>query len=226
MCGRFTLKSSPQQVATLFADLPLEFPDFSPRFNIAPTQAVWAVRRVGEEAPAAVQLRWGLVPFWAKELSIGARMINARLDTVDQKPAFRAAFKARRCLVLADGFYEWQAVAGRKQPYYIRQPRGEPFCFAGIWESWRGPEKTAAVETCSILTTSAGPTLLALHDRMPCVVPPCHFSAWLDPDVRTPKTLLAGEGSNPPIAWEYGAVRPVVNNARHDAPDCIEPLDG
>ena len=223
MCGRFTLKSSPHQVANLFTDLPVAIPEFTPRYNIAPTQQVLAVRE-GVNGGEAAWLRWGLIPFWAKDSSIGARMINARLDTVDQKPAFRAAFKSRRCLVIADGFYEWRAVGKRKQPFYITAAGGAPFAFAGIWETWRDPAKPEPVESCSILTTDASDDLRSLHDRMPCVVPPEHFAGWLDADFGQPKSLLAGSGKSPGIAWSFGPVNPVVNNARHDAPDCIERL--
>ncbi len=221
MCGRFTLKSSPQQVATLFADLPVAIPEFVPRYNIAPTQQVLAVREASNGG-AAVWLRWGLIPFWAKDTAIGARMINARLDTVDQKPAFRAAFKSRRCLVVADGFYEWRAMGKRKQPFYITAAEGALFAFAGIWESWRDPTKPEPLESCSILTTDASDDLRSLHDRMPCVVPPQNFAAWLDADFAHPKSLLAGAGGASAVAWDFVPVNPVVNNARHDAPDCIQ----
>ncbi|MEE2825968.1 MAG: SOS response-associated peptidase, partial [Planctomycetota bacterium] len=154
MCGRFTLRSPAESIASLFEGL--EVPEWIPRFNIAPTQGAPAVR-YREGKPIFTPLRWGLVPSWAKELAVGNRMINARSETVDSKPAFRDAFQKRRCLIVADGFFEWKNVGKRKFPFYITRVDGRPFCMAGLWETW-GPAG-AEIETCTILTTVANACL-------------------------------------------------------------------
>jgi putative SOS response-associated peptidase YedK len=212
-------------VSTLFDDLELGPIEFQPRYNIAPTQDVLAVRAAPSGAYQTARLRWGLVPAWAKDLSIGSRMINARAETVAEKPAFRSAFTKRRCLVVADGFFEWKAdhAAKRKQPYYVTAADRGPFCFAGIWEAWKDKTTGQSVESCSIITTAANSRIRPLHDRMPCVVPREDFGIWLDPEFKVSAELdriLAGDG----IDWSFRPVSTVVNNARHDQPDCIEEI--
>src|SRR5438067_3297187 len=167
MCGRFTLTAPREALTSLF---PLfDIPDVTPSYNVAPTQAVLAVRvPAGRDKPELAALKWGLVPGWADDPAIGNRLINARAETVAEKPAFRAAFRQRRCLVLADGFFEWQKVNGRKQPYYFGLRRGEPFAFAGLWERWDKGE--IPLETCTLLTTEANTLLRPLHDRMPVIL--------------------------------------------------------
>src|SRR5262245_7474343 len=181
MCGRFTLTAPRQALKNLF---PLfDFPEVPPNYNVAPTQAVLAVRVPhGQDKPAPALLKWGLVPGWADDPAIGNRMINARAETAADKPSFRAAFRKRRCLVLADGFYEWQKVGGKKQPYLIRLRGGEPFAFAGLWEHWERDGR--AVESCTILTTDANGLVKPLHDRMPVILAPQDFALWLDPKVQ------------------------------------------
>ncbi len=178
MCGRFTLTDPDQDLAVQF-NLP-DIPDMQPRYNIAPTQPVAAVR----VSPASMVremalLHWGLIPFWAKDRKIGNRMINARSETVAEKPAFRAAFKRRRCLVAADGFYEWQKQDGGKQPYYIRRHDGRPFAIAGLWESWKS-EDEAVIESCTLLTTTPNELIRPLHNRMPVILHPKDYDLWLD----------------------------------------------
>jgi putative SOS response-associated peptidase YedK len=190
MCGRFLQLSSPDDLARQFAltlsDLPGLVPYLFPRYNVAPTQPVAALRLDGERRTLAL-LRWGLIPSWARDEKIGHSLINARAETVAEKSAFRAAFKARRCLVPASGFYEWvQTGAKHKQPYHIARKDGAPFAFAGLWERWHGDEEP--VETCAILTTEANAAVRPVHDRMPVILDAQDFGAWLDP--RTPAAEL------------------------------------
>jgi putative SOS response-associated peptidase YedK len=194
MCGRFTLRTPTPKLARHFQ---LEtMPELPLRYNIAPTQTVAAVRQ-GAAGHEFAELRWGLIPSWAKDLSMGAKMINARADSVAEKPAFLNAFKRRRCLVMADGYYEWQATDGKKQPYYIRLANDEPIGLAGLWELWVGPGG-ASLESCTIITTDANDFTRPIHDRMPVIVSPADYDLWLDPKVEdrarldpllTPSTL-------------------------------------
>jgi putative SOS response-associated peptidase YedK len=222
MCGRFTLFDSADSVAERFG-LP-DTPSLSPRYNIAPSQTVAAVRiPPGGGARELVWLRWGLVPSWAKDPAIGNRMINARAETVADKPSFRSAIRRRRCLVPADGFYEWKRVNGRKQPYYIRLGDGGIFAFAGLWESWERPEH-ASVESCTILTTGPNDLLRPIHDRMPVILSPRDYDLWLSPAVQDPETLAPLLHPYPPEEMTAFPVRTTVNNPKTDTPDLIEPL--
>jgi putative SOS response-associated peptidase YedK len=221
MCGRFTL-TDPDQDLTVQFNLP-EIPDMQPRYNIAPTQPVAAVRVAPESAVRELALlRWGLVPFWAKDPKIGARMINARSETVAEKPAFRAAFRRRRCLVVADGFYEWQKLNGGKQPFYIRLHDGQPFAFAGLWELWRGPED-AVIESCTLLTTQPNELLRPLHNRMPVILHPGHYDLWLDPELERPELLQPLLRAFPPEEMEAYPISRFVNSPSNEGPQCIEP---
>lgn len=222
MCGRFTLFDTAASLAEAFEVA--EVPSLSPRYNIAPSQAVAAVRiPPSGGAREVVLLRWGLIPSWAKDPSLGDRMINARAETAAGKPAFRSAIRRRRCLVPASGFYEWKRTNGRKQPYYIRRPDGKPFGFAGLWESWEGPGQ-AAVESCTILTTSANELLLPIHDRMPVIVSPADYDLWLSPEVRDPEELARLFRPCPPEEVTAFPVGTAVNNPKTDSPQLIEPL--
>ncbi|MFO0898004.1 MAG: SOS response-associated peptidase [Pirellulales bacterium] len=162
MCGRFTLRQVPHEWVKQLA-----LPIFSPRYNIAPTQQVLAIRQ-REGIREAVELRWGLIPSWADDPKIGNRLINARAETVATKPAFRQAYKRRRCLILADGFYEWQKQGKTKQPYFIHRPDDQPFAFAGLWEWWKG--NVLEIASCTIITTEANELMRPLHDRMPVIL--------------------------------------------------------
>ena len=209
MCGRYSLHASPQVVALQFGLASVA--DFQPRYNIAPTAQVLILRD-----REAAMVRWGLVPRWAKEPSIGARMNNARAETVAHKPSFREAYRKRRCLIPANGFYEWRAEGGRKQPYYVIPSRNDLFAFAGLWERWHGPN--GALETCAIITTSANAKMQAVHDRMPVILAPEHYREW----------LAGGEGllqSCPDDAIEIRKVGRAVNVARNDSPALIEPSE-
>jgi putative SOS response-associated peptidase YedK len=179
MCGRFAFYSPHEAVARLFGVADAR--EIEPRYNIAPTQFVAAVRETGGPREVAM-LYWGLVPSWAKEKSIGARMINARSETLAEKPSFRNAYRRRRGLVLADGYYEWQRSGAIKQPYFVSFAAGEPFGMAGLWERWRDPASGEPLESCCIVTTSPAPAVAHVHDRMPVIIPPDAYAEWLDPD--------------------------------------------
>ncbi len=167
-----------------------ERPNLPPRHNVAPTQSVPVVRlTAGGEGRELVLVRWGLIPHWAKDPSIGNRLINARAESVADKPSFRDAFRRRRCLVVADGFYEWQKLGTRKQPFLIRLKNREPFAFAGLWSRWRTPEG-GDLDTCTIITTDANPLLAPIHDRMPVILAPADHACWLDPAAGDPRPLL------------------------------------
>lgn len=225
MCGRFLLTSPVESLGRLFG-FP-ERPNLAPRYNIAPTQAVAAVRSDPEVAgPHLVLLRWGLVPFWAKSRDIGARMINARAETLAEKPAFRAALRHRRCLILADGFYEWQRRGdGTKQPYVIQRRDLAPFAFAGLWENWDDKDQAVTLETCSIVTTEANDDLRPVHHRMPVILESqASLEQWLEPtsDVRQLQALLQ------PAAVANWVARPVsslVNKVANDDARLLEAPD-
>lgn len=223
MCGRFSLNAAEAELRRLFGydGPPL---NLAPRYNIAPTQSAPVVAIGREGGRAMVMMRWGLVPSWAKDMTIGAKLINARSDSVAAKPSFRAAFAKRRCLVPADGFYEWRAVpGGRKQPYRIRRPDGGPFAFAGLWEQWQGPE--GRLLSFTIVTTDANARLRPIHGRMPVVLAPEDFTGWLD--AATPaKAALA---MLRPCPDDWLVAEPVstrVNNVRNDDPSCFDPPEG
>ena len=223
MCGRFTQTASPEVIAEQFQLK--EPPIFKTRYNIAPSQSIAAVRITPEtQTRAYVMLRWGLIPSWAKDPKIGAQCINAKAETVAEKPAFRAAFKKRRCLVLADGFYEWQMQGTRKQPMWISLKTKTPFAFAGLWEHWEPPEGEP-LETCTIITTEANTFMQPIHARMPVILPPSSYDHWLDPgfsDVSVLNTFLRPCPSEDLIAYP---VSTLVNSPRNDMRQCLEPLE-
>ena len=193
-----------------------------PRFNIAPSQAVAAVRQ-RETARELVDMQWGLIPSWANDPKIGARMINARAETVAEKPAFRSAFARRRCLIPTDGFYEWKKTdAKNKQPVYVQLRGGRPFAFAGLWEHWCGDAGTE-IDSCSVITTDANDLLRDVHDRMPVILPEEAYDAWLDPrqDAGRLQSLLV---PYPADKMNYFPVNTTVNNARNESANCIEPV--
>ncbi len=228
MCGRFSLTTPMEALRRLF-DFP-ERPNLAARVNIAPSQEVAALRLGPGDVRARhlVALRWGLIPSWAKEPGIGNRMINARAETIAEKPAFRAAFRHRRCLIPADGFYEWKTERGRKQPYRIALESGAPFAFAGLWERWEGAiggvRGEGAVESCTIVTTEANERLRAIHHRMPVILAPETYDLWLDP--KTPGDQARALLGPAPSEWfTCFRVSPKINNPAHDDPALIEPLD-
>jgi len=229
VCGRYAFYTPTEAVVRLFGVTENHAPDLTPRYNIAPTQEVPVVRLSadggGGTQPARelALVRWGLVPFWAKDPSIGNRMINARGESVAEKPAFRAAFSRRRCLVPADGFFEWQKTVTGKQPWYIHARDGQPLAFAGLWEIWDAKGTQAPLASCTIVTTRANDFMKRLHDRMPVILDEEAREAWLDPE--TPKPLL--KGLLEPLDDERLAAYPVsrkVNSPSNESPELLEPV--
>jgi putative SOS response-associated peptidase YedK len=233
MCGRFVLTTPAEALRRIFEFV--EQPNLAPRYNIAPTQDVPVVRQRREpKGQRTIQmLRWGLVPSWADSLAGGAKMINARAETVVQKPAFRNALQRRRCLVPVDGFYEWRADGGGKQPYFISRPDGAPFAFAGLWERWTPRPENAEpadaagksfVDSFTIVTTEANAALKPLHDRMPVVLAPEAYASWLDPDAGQ-GDLLTLLRPAPEELLRFYPVDRRVNNVRNDDIALIRPLE-
>jgi putative SOS response-associated peptidase YedK len=225
MCGRFTLRAPASVVAEQFSIF--EIPSWKARYNIAPSQPVAAVRSADIAAATRelAWLRWGLIPGWASDPSIGNRLINARAETVADKPAFRTAFRRRRCLIVADGFYEWQRVGKGRQPHLIGMRNGHPFAFAGLWETWEGPQHSS-IESCTILTTTANDLVRPIHDRMPVILAPAEYDCWLDPAVSAAEKLsplLRPYPSEPMASYR---VSPWVNSPANDDPRCAEPSEG
>jgi putative SOS response-associated peptidase YedK len=219
MCGRYTLTFFPDRLADRFdAQLPIE--DFYPRYNVSPTQYLPVIRNKDERR--IEMLRWGLIPVWAKDPSIGNRLINARAETVADKPSFRSAFQKRRCLVLADGFYEWIKASNGKIPVRIMLKSGEPFAFAGLWESWKDPAGES-IDTFTIITADPNQLIAPIHHRMPVILLPENETAWLDNDVDR-DTLL---GMLQPYPADLMTTYPVttgVNSPGNDDPSLIEPV--
>lgn len=220
MCGRFTLTSDLDRLEERFA-FRAAASSYAPRYNIAPTQPVLAV--IDAEERRAELLRWGLIPSWAKEASIGDRMINARAETVAEKPSFRRALQKRRCLVLADGFYEWKKEGKKKTPMYIALKPHEPFGFAGLWETWRAPDGET-IHSCTIITTTPNSLMEPIHNRMPVILPKEQEALWLDRTIEDPAILTPVLLPYPAAAMEAYAVSPFVNSPRNDTLSCIEPL--
>ena len=218
MCGRFTLVSPAAVVTERFhAAAPAEL---KPRYNVAPAQEILCVIRDG---PNRLEpLRWGLIPPWAKDPAIGNRLINARAETLAEKPSFREAFIRRRCLVVADGFYEWRAAGKRKVPVYLFLKSKGPFGFAGLYERWKSPGGEE-IRTCTIITTEANELVRPLHNRMPVILPEDVEDEWLDPAANRRESLLSLLKPYPAAGMDAYDVTPVVNNTGHDAPDCILP---
>jgi len=222
MCGRFTLTSTPEELAQRFGlDEP---PTCAPRYNVAPGQDVLAVRRAPDVPERRAEtLRWGLVPPWAEGPDMGARMINARAETAPRKPAFREAFRARRCIVPADGFYEWADRGGFRQPYWIGPADGRPLGFAALWERWRAPEG-ALLESCAILTTDARGPVAELHPRVPVILAPSDYARWLDPEVADPDELAALLRPPADDALAFHPVATRVNRVDVDDASCVAPV--
>ena len=229
MCGRFTLiawdeiegrflpaGSGMEIIRERFADTGPE------RYNIAPTQDVITITSDGE-SNAAQFMRWGLVPSWAKDISIGNRMINARAETLAERPSFRVAFRRRRCLVAADSFYEWKRDGRKRTPMRISLESGELFGFAGLWESWNSPDGRR-IQSCAIVTTEANELLAPIHDRMPVILSPDAEPVWLDPDVQDTDALSGLLTPYPSDLMNAYEVSSVVNSAANDAPECIAPV--
>jgi putative SOS response-associated peptidase YedK len=216
MCGRFAFYSPAEAVAALFGAHGSA--NLKPRYNIAPTQFIAGIREDQDGNRELAEFRWGLVPFWAKDPSIGNRMINARAETVAEKPSFRNAYRKRRCLILADGFYEWHTEDGVKVPYYISLASGEPFAFAGLWEHWDSKESDESLQTATIVTTAANEFLSKLHHRMPVVLEEDGADRWMGGD-----TELLDRVSEVTPELRAWPVDRTVNNARNESPELIDP---
>ena len=221
MCGRFAFYSAHEAIARLFG-VP-DAPEVEPHWNIAPTQFVAAVRERPGAGRRIVLLYWGLVPGWAKEKSVGARMINARAETLTEKSAFREAYRRRRCLVLADGYYEWQRNGAVKQPYFIGLASGEPFGMAGLWELWKDRASGEWLESCTIVTTQPAASIMHLHDRMPVIVPHAAQAEWLDPGNEAVGHLDRLLVPYDAAALTARAVSRRVNDARNEGAELIDP---
>jgi putative SOS response-associated peptidase YedK len=221
MCGRYTLRTDLREIAKHFGVT--EVPSMTPRYNISPTQEVAIIKVTDEAQGREMDLyRWGLIPSWAKDPSIGSKMINARAETVAEKPSFREAFKHRRGLIPADGFYEWARAGTRKQPYYFLMKNEQPFAFAGLWENWQSDGER--INSCTIITTEANELLRQVHDRMPVILHPEDYEMWLDEDVR--KTDLLKELLQPYPAQEMTAypVSTLVNSTRQQGAGLVDQL--
>lgn len=217
MCGRYTLKTPIEDLVERFGIE--EYPSsLSYSYNIAPTQQVATV--ISEDGTRKLEmLHWGLVPSWADDPQIGNRMINARAETVAVKPSYRSAFKSRRCLILSDGFYEWQKTSTGKQPHYIHMVDGCPFAFAGLWESWKNGRE---IRSCTIITTEANEVLADIHNRMPVILHPDDYGLWLDPDFDEKEPLTTLLKPYPAGEMEAYPVTRRVNSPSNDQPECIE----
>lgn len=231
MCGRFTFTSAPILLRQIFRGCKIPT-NIAPRYNITPTQDVAVIANTqdnGEsdgDAKKVEFFHWGLIPSWAKDPKIGSRMINARSETLIEKPSFRSAYKRRRCLILADGYYEWQEVLGTKlkQPVYIRLKSKNPFAFAGLWEKWQANWMDKPLRSCTIITCSPNPMLEEIHHRMPVILPQNAYAQWLAPDEQSSETLQPLLTSYPSEEMEAYPVSRLVNRPTNDSPECIAPM--
>lgn len=221
MCGRFTLFTDLKVLEERFS-FSAGGLELAPSYNVAPTQGVLTVLE-SDEGRVGGHMRWGLVPSWAKDPAMGSRLINARAETVHEKPSFRQALKSRRCLVLADGFYEWRRSGGAKHPMHIALKSGEPFAFAGLWDSWQGPEGQRIV-SCTIITTSPNELMEPIHNRMPVILDRAAESDWLDPGVQDTARLREMLVPYPAGDMEAYRVSPQVNSPANNGPECVARL--
>jgi len=221
MCGRFTLTVNPDELEKTFSEY--TFPSkFAPRFNIAPTQPVLAIPN--DDKHEADFFVWGLIPMWAKDPAIGNRLINARGETLAEKPAFRGSLKYKRCLILADGFYEWKGAPGRKTktPFFIHMKDRKPFAFAGLWDSWNSPDGSL-IKSCTIITTEPNDLTAIIHNRMPVILHPRDYAKWLDPAPQTPEHLKPLIKPFPAEEMNAFPVSTLVNTPANDSPELIVP---
>ena len=225
MCGRYVAAAPPSDIAKYFAAAAPTETVVEPSYNVAPTNEVYAVVERGDERRLE-HLRWGLVPFWAKDIAIGSKMINARAEGIATKNAYRHAFGKQRCIIPADGFYEWKVVEGqkRKQPMYIHRVDDEPIAFAGLWETWRGPDRDGEpLYTCTIITTTANETMAPVHNRMPVILPPDRWEQWLDPEMQDTDELAKLLLPAPPSLLTLYPVSTAVNHVRNKGAELIVP---
>ena len=221
MCGRFALKTPPVFIQEHF-HLP-DTPDLPPRYNIAPSQGIAVIRHLPEKSFRQLDMiRWGLIPYWAEDIKIGSKLINARSETLAQKPSFRTAFKKRRCLIAADGFYEWKRTGKIKQPFYVQLKKGGVFSFAGLWETWKSSNGNS-IESCTIITTSPNELIREIHDRMPVILHPEQYEIWLQgqPSSHSLQQLYA---PYPAGRMEMYRVSSEVNSPKNESPACLMPV--
>ena len=225
MCGRFAQKIPFEALQQNF-NIRIIDSDIIPNYNVAPTQEILTIVKYDNENKLE-KFHWGLVPFWAKDISIGSRMINARAETVSQKPSFRNAFKKRRCLIPADGFYEWKGEKGHKQPYYVSTPSDKPFAFAGLWESWTNKESVeeSVYKSCTIITTAASDSIREIHHRMPVILDPDFYEKWLNVEIQDPKELESVLQDGIIHDVKYYPVSTFANSVKNNDPNCIKPID-
>ena len=225
MCGRF-VQNIPFQILQKNFDIHGTAPDITPNYNVAPTQKILAIIKQDNENTLE-RLYWGLVPFWAKEISIGSRMINARAETVAKKASFRHPFKKRRCLLPANGFYEWQGEKGHKQTYYVFTPSGGVFAFAGLWEMWtdKKSDEESVYKSCTIITTDASDSIRDIHHRMPVIIDPDFYEKWLDVEMQGPKELEIILKDGIIHDMKFYPVSTFVNSVKNNDPNCIKPMD-
>jgi putative SOS response-associated peptidase YedK len=225
MCGRFTLTVNPDELQDAFENVIFPAPGkYAPRYNIAPSQPVLVIPNDGKMT--ADFYVWGLIPIWAKDPSIGNRLINARGETVAEKPSFRGSFKHKRCLILADGFYEWKPKPNSKTktPFYISLKDQKPFAFAGLWDVWESPDGSS-IKTCTIITTEPNELMAAIHDRMPVILHPRDYTKWLDTSPQTPENLLPLIKPFPADAMSAYRVSTLVNKPGNESPELTKPVD-
>jgi putative SOS response-associated peptidase YedK len=222
MCGRYTLATNLDQLQGRFS-FQGENLEIQPRYNVAPTQEVLTVTSNDEHQNRAEYMRWGLIPSWAKEASVGARMINARAETLAEKSSFRRALQKRRCLVLADGFYEWKSAGKSKTPFYLALRTREPFGMAGLWETWKAPSGEW-VHSCTIITTTSNTLIEPIHNRMPVILSRETENAWLDQDIGDPGFLMELLGPYPSEEMEAYQVSTLVNSPANETSECIAPV--
>ncbi len=223
MCGRFALVANAQQVAEEFGVPAETIGPLAPRYNIAPSQPILVVREALAGGREATHCLWGLIPSWVKDVTTANRPINVRVETATEKPSFRNAFRRRRCLVPASGFYEWASAGGTKQPYFFRPADGRLLALGGLWEVWSGPNGEQ-LETCAIITIPANAAVKPIHDRMPAIIARQHYGEWLNRRLEDPKALVPLLSAPPDELLEAVRVSPLVNNPRNDGPECLQPL--
>ena len=224
MCGRFVQTQSAETYAEYFSVDAVRTDPVSPSWNVAPTDRIYAIAEHGEERQLGT-FAWGLIPWWAKDRKIAAKHINARVETVAEKPAFRDSFKEKRCIIPADGFYEWEKKEKGKLPHYIYRTAGDPLALAGLWASWKDPETEERHRTCTIITGRPNDVVSALHDRMPVILPATAWDAWLDPAADDPAQLHSMLGSLETPDLSEHAVSTLVNKVANNLPDLITPLE-
>ena len=220
MCGRFTLQTPESKIRKAFQLQLTGSLGLRPRYNIAPSQDIPIIRDT-EEGQELVLVKWGLVPHWSKEPKTKYSTINARIETVAEKPTYRTPFKSRRCLIPADGFYEWKIINGHKIPHYIRMHKCGVFAFAGIWDRWEGDGKT--LDSCSIIVMPANEVIKPIHERMPAIIAPAHYDLWLDQRITEKDEIMEFLNSAPSGSLKYYSISPWVNSPEHDNERCIQP---